>query len=85
MTSSLSVSELKTLIKKAEDTFRHKECKSCECYLGFITELKIDSDQEGQEYLREYLPPNEEIHACLGCDPCPPGILYSNYLRKKKR
>jgi hypothetical protein len=19
----------------------------------------------------------------LGCDPCPPGILYSNYLRKK--
>ena len=83
--TTLSVSQVKELIKKAEESFRHEECKTCECYLGYVTQLQMDSDQEGQQYLKEYQPSRAEVHSCLCCDPCPPGIHYSGYLRKKKR
>ena len=83
MNRTLSISEVKNLINKAEACFRHEECANCECYLGYVAELQLDSDFEAQQYLKACQPPREEIHACLGCDPCAPGILYANYLRKK--
>lgn len=79
----LSLDTVKELISKAEAAFRHQECATCECYLGYIAQLEIDSDPEGRAFLENYIPPREQQHACLGCDPCSPGILYANYLRKK--
>ena len=70
-------------IQKAEDNFRHEDCATCECYLGFLAQMEIDGDQEARDYLSKHKPARDEIHACLGCDPCPPGILYSDYLRKR--
>lgn len=70
------------MIQKAEDAFRHEQCATCEVYLGYITQLRIDSDAEGNKFLKEYLPTRDKIHSRLGCDPCPPGILYGNYLLK---
>jgi hypothetical protein len=84
MKSLLSVLEIKALIIKAGESFRHQECASCECYLGYLTQLEIEADQEGQKYIRERLPDKDQQHSCLGCDPCPPGVLYSNYLRKQQ-
>ena len=83
MDKLLSLAEVRELIKKAEVSFRHEECKTCECYLGYVTQLEIDSAPEAREYLASIQPDREEIHACLGCDPCPPGMLYSQYLRRK--
>lgn len=83
MEEGLSLTEVKKLINKAEEAFRHQDCDTCECYLGYLTQLEIDANQEGQQYLQEYVPDKNQIHYCLGCDPCSPGILYSNYLRKR--
>lgn len=79
----LTINKVSEIINKAENCFRHEECATCECYLGFIAQLELDGDEEIGYFLAAYKPPREEIHACLGCDPCPPGILYSDYLRKK--
>jgi hypothetical protein len=79
----LSINQISKIINKAESSYRHEECATCECYLGFLTQLEIDADQEGRQFLKDFMPHREEIHACLGCDPCPPGILYTDYLRKK--
>jgi hypothetical protein len=84
MKKRLSLIEAQDYIRKAEQAFRHEDCATCECYLGYVVQLEIDADDEGQEYLKAYRPDREQIHACLGCDPCPAGILYANYLRKKK-
>ena len=78
-------SEIKVLHNKAELSFRHDECVTCECYLGYITQLMIDSEPEARQYLKEYQSDHDQIHSCLGCDPCPPGILYTNYLRKRPK
>jgi hypothetical protein len=83
MENFLSAAAVTALIKKAEESFRHQECTTCECYLGYLTQLEIDADPDGQQILWEYQPEREEIHACLGCDSCPPGILYATYLRKR--
>ena len=81
----LLVLEVKELINKAEISFRHQECAACECYLGYITQLMIDSEPEARQYLKEYQPDRDQIHSCLVCDPCSPGILYANYLRKRAK
>ncbi len=50
MKEELSLPEAKTLIKDAEFSFRHEECATCECYLGYVTQLKIDSGLEAQQF-----------------------------------
>ncbi len=82
MKKPLTISNIELLLLEAEFSFRHEECATCECYLGYLTQLKLDSDQEASRYLEENIPDRGLIHSCLGCDPCAPGILYSNYLRK---
>ncbi|MFN2111877.1 MAG: hypothetical protein ACK2TT_02040 [Anaerolineales bacterium] len=84
LTLPLSLATVKELISRAEESFRHDECAACECYLGYVTQLEIDSDPEGRAFLENYQPPRDQQHSCLGCDPCPAGILYADYLRKKK-
>lgn len=85
MKKSLSLSEAQDLFKKAEQAFRHEECATCECYLGYVVQLEIDADDQGRDYLKNYKPDRGQIHSCLGCDPCPAGILYTNYLRKRSK
>jgi len=85
MRDSLSLSEVKEYIKKAEKSFRHEECRTCECFLGYVTQLQIDTEQEAKQFLMDYQPPREEIHTCLGCDPCAPGILYTQYIIRKPK
>jgi hypothetical protein len=80
----LSNKQVKVLVNQTEKNFRHEECATCECYLGYLTQLEMDADQEGQLYLKEIYPGRDEIHACLGCDPCPPGVQYAEYLQNKQ-
>ena len=79
----LSIDQISAIINNAEKSFRQEDCPTCECYLGYIAQLELDGDQEVQEYLAKYKPAREVIHSCLGCDPCPPGILYADYLKNK--
>jgi hypothetical protein len=79
----LTNEEIADLLNKSLNSFRHEECATCECYLGYLAQLEIDADQEGRQFIQENIPLKEEAHSCLGCDPCPPGILYAAYLRKK--
>jgi len=50
MEDLLSVSQVTAFVHKAEESFRHQECASCECYLGHLTQLEIDADKEGRTY-----------------------------------
>jgi len=83
MKTELTLIEVNTLIDEAKFSFRHEECATCECYLGYVIQLKIDSGAEARQFLKEIKPDRDKIHSCLGCDPCSPGTLYANYLRKR--
>lgn len=85
MKKSLPLSQVKALIANAIEAFPNDECASCECFLGYVTQLEYESDQTGQEFLKKHKPGREETHSCLGCDPCPPGDHYAQYLRDNRR
>ena len=77
--------ELQTFIKTAEDSFPHDACLTCECFLGFVIRLQVDSDKCDHDLTSEYKVEKQQLHRCLGCDPCPPGDMYAEYTRKKSQ
>ena len=81
----LTISTIQTKIRLAEESFPHEECGTCECFLGYVTQLGLDSTPDAQAVLEVYYPERSQVHGCLGCDPCPPGDLYSTYLQELKK
>lgn len=77
----LSVQQITTLINQTVDSFPHSQCQTCECFLGYVTQLEMNSDPIGKAFLKALKPDRSEIHSCLGCDPCPPGDQFAAYLR----
>jgi predicted HD superfamily hydrolase involved in NAD metabolism len=77
----LSVRQITTLINQTVDSFSHSECQTCECFLGYVTQLDIAADPIGKAYLKALKPDRSEIHSCLGCDPCSPGDQFAAHLR----
>jgi len=76
--------EIQILLQGADDAFSHRECNTCECLLGYIAQLRIDTDSASRDLFIPYKVDRASIHRCLGCDPCPPGDLYAEYMLKKQ-
>ena len=76
--------ETQAMLQTAEDSFPHGQCNTCECFLGYIAQLRIDSDPADKDLFIPYKIDRPSIHRCLGCDPCPPGDLYAGYMSKKQ-
>jgi hypothetical protein len=81
--SKLTRQELQNFLANAADSFPHGACLTCECFLGYVTRLRADSDETSQDLIGGYRVERNSMHSCLGCDPCPPGDLYAAYIRKK--
>lgn len=76
--------ELQTMLHRAEEQFPHGACNTCECFLGYLAQLRIDSDSANKDLFLPFKVRREDMHHCLGCDPCPPGDLYAEYMKKKQ-
>ncbi len=83
--AKLTGSEVQALLREAEDAFPHGACLTCECFLGYAMQLRVDADADGKALLAAYKVERSQIHPCLGCDPCPPGDLYARYMREKPK
>ena len=82
---SLTREEVQNFLAAAADSFPHGACLTCECFLGYVARLQADSDATCLELIGEYQVERKNMHSCLGCDPCPPGDLYAEYVRKKQQ
>ena len=83
--SKLDHVELHAILEVVEDSFPHEQCNTCECFLGYITQLRIDSNPADKSLFFPYKIERRDMHKCLGCDPCPPGALYAEYMREKQK
>lgn len=84
MGMKLTREEVHAFLTVASDSFPHDECLTCECFLGYVTRLQMDSNTDSQDLIKKYQVERDIVHSCLGCDPCPPGDLYAKYVRNKK-
>ena len=81
----LTRKEVQAFLGEAADSFPHGACLTCECFLGYVTRLRMDSDKISQDLIGEYQVERDRIHNCLGCDLCPQGDLYAEYVRKRQQ
>ena len=84
MTSKLTIDQTKKLIEEAIASFPHEDCSTCECFLGYLTQLELDTDEHFKNLFSLYKPDRSLVHSCLGCDPCPPADAFAKYLLSKK-
>lgn len=84
--SKLTRDEIQRFLTQAEDSFPHTRviCSTCECFLGYLAQLLIDSDSADKDLFLPFKVDRKDMHHCLGCDPCPPGDLYAEYVKKKQ-
>ena len=72
------------IINELESGISKKECLTCECFQGLLTQLELDSSEDIFDVTTKYKVPNEKMHGCMGCEPCPSGELFADYLKKNK-
>lgn len=77
------MNEVENILVEMEPYLADEQCRSCECLQSLIVQLQIDQLGEIEE-LQSLRVPKNQMHACLGCDPCPPGKRYSEYLLYKQ-
>ena len=80
----LGKEETRNLLRAVEDSFPLDQCPSCECFLAYLAQLRIDSNPRDRDLFLPFKVNRKDMHGCLGCDPCPPGDQYADYLKKKK-
>jgi hypothetical protein len=84
MKPGLTRDEVKQAVEQAEAGFPHEECLRRDCFHGFLTQLEMDAVEDASDLTGRFRVPREEMHGCLGCDPCPPGSLFADYLRRQQ-
>jgi len=76
--------ELHELLSQVEGSFPHGACNTCECFLGYLAQLRIDSDSADKGLFIPFKVDRMDMHHCLGCEPCPPGDLYAEYVKRQQ-
>ena len=81
----LTYVEVQVLVSTVAASQNKAECRSCECYLGFLAQMKVDAVEDISDLVDVYGAQGQPMHGCLGCDPCPPGAAFTEYLRNDSR
>ena len=81
MEQRLTAEEVKAILTRLKESIIKEECWSCDCLQGLITQLELDAAEDVTHITAPLVVPREKMHACLGCDPCPPGALFADYIR----
>ncbi len=80
----LDRAELKERLAALRGSLPLTECATCECLLGYLTQLEIDAGEGAAALTGTLKDPEATLHGCLGCDPCPPAEQFADYLSIQK-
>lgn len=81
----LTVREVEKLLNELEASIARPECRTCECFQGFLAQLEGDCEPAALPKIQSMEVPDDQLHSCLGCDPCPPADVYTRYLIERKK
>jgi hypothetical protein len=81
---NLKRTDVQRLVDEVLSGMPHEECRTCDCFLGFITQLEIDAQEDVSNIANPLKVPRGRMHSCLGCSPCPPAEAYTNYIRRNQ-
>jgi len=81
---NLKRSDVQKLVDEILRSMPHEECRTCDCFLGFITQLELDAQEDVSNISNPLKVPRGRMHGCLDCSPCPPAEAHSNYIRQNQ-
>jgi hypothetical protein len=84
MPQKLSFNDVKNILKDLKELVPRNECWFCDCFQGFLTQLELDARNDVTELTDPLIVPISQMHGDLGCDPCPPGEMFSKYIQEKQ-
>jgi hypothetical protein len=82
MEHKLTRSEVAARVGETTASLPRQECKTCDCFQGFLTQLELDSRDDVSNLTAPWKVKRDEMHGCLGCDPCPPAAAFAEYLKE---
>ena len=82
--SETSAGAIKRLIDEVLRRLPREECRTCDCFQGFVTQLNLDAQDDVSDITAPLEVPKNKMHGCLGCNPCPPAEAFSDYIRQRK-
>ena len=71
------------LLDQLTSSVTRQECWSCECLQGFLAQMELDATPAAKLLAARRKVTCKEIHACRGCEPCPPAQIFAAYLLRK--
>lgn len=80
---NLSRSEAQQIVEEIKNSIAHPECLTCDCFQGLLTQLELDCQEDISDLTHSLKEPTKNMHSCLGCDPCPGGKVFAEYLKGK--
>ena len=81
--TNLNKNQVREIVKDLENSIIRPECLTCDCFQGLLTQLELDCSEEISDLTTHLKAPTEKMHWCLGCDPCPGGALFAQYIKSK--
>ena len=84
MNDGLTRKDVERMVGGTVAEFPRVECRTCDCFQGFLTQLEIDAAEDVSDVTWPHKVAKDEMHGCLGCDPCPPGAAFAEYLKKRR-
>ncbi len=85
MDPGLTLNDVSAFLERLKESVTREECWSCDCFQGFITQLELDADDDVKTLTGPLKVTHQQMHECLGCDPCPPAALFAEYLRSRNQ
>ncbi len=81
--SSLNKDKVRSIVQELENSVAGPECLTCDCFQGLLTQLDLDCSEDISDMINHLKTSTEKMHGCLGCDPCPGGALFAQYLKSQ--
>ena len=81
MTELLQSDEAERWVDRLTLSVARKECRSCECFHALLTKVRHDCPEAATIAVPLQIS-TKNMHHCLGCEPCAPGDVFADYLRR---
>lgn len=85
MSEPLTHEDVQRLVRETVSGMPHEQCRTCDCFQGFLAQLEIDAIESVSGVTGPLRVEREEMHGCLGCDPCPAGAAFAEYLKAQQQ
>jgi len=78
MAERLSIDKAKDLVERLRSSMCRDECRDCECLQGVLVQIEIVAGEDVSEITGPLKVSAEQMHSCLGCNPCPPAEIFGD-------